>query len=271
MSGPSRPGPLWGAPNATPSGFPQGPPPLPPIPEPLPPRPDPRGSRRRATALYVVVSVCLLGGILAIAIVRYSNRPAHETAAAPVTTTAESAAPEPAAEAPVTTTPPPTTTWTPPSTSLAPVTDEPVPPSYRTVSGPGGVHVAIPADWQVKPGAVPSNLQADAPDGTSLIRFGGSAAEPGSLLDTVASNETENPNIVHGYLRLRLEPVVGMGVEAVNWEFEFVNKDGVQRHSYGRYWRLNGIDYVVYASTDAALWDTMTETIEVMVSTAGPV
>jgi hypothetical protein len=139
------------------------------------------------------------------------------------------------------------------------------------VTGPEGVHVAVPGDWPVKPGAVPSNLEADSPDGTSLIRFGGSAATAEPLLDTVASNETENPNIVNGYSRLRLEPVAAMTTEAVDWEFEFVNKEGVLRHSYGRYWRLDGIDYVVYASANADQWYAMAETVDVMVSTAGPV
>ncbi len=224
------------------------------------------------TALYVVLAVCLLGGVLAVAVVRYSNAPSEEEAAGPEVTTSESAptTTAPTSESPVTTIPP-TTTSPPPSTSVAPAEDAPVPSSYRTVSGPEGVHVAIPADWTVKPGAVPSNLQADSPDGTSLIRFGGSAAESGSLLDTVASNETDNPNIATGYVRLRLEPVATMTIEAVDWEFEFVNKDGFLRHSYGRYWRLGGIDYVVYASSDAARWDAMLETVDVMVRTAGPV
>jgi hypothetical protein len=208
-----------------------------------------------------------------VAVVRYSTAPAQEDAAGPQETISEPApateAPtsEPTFESPVTT---PEFTTASPSTSATSAEDDPALSSYRTVSGPEGVHVAIPADWSVKPGAVPSNLQADSPDGTSLIRFGGSAAEGRPLLDTVASNETDNPNLATGYVRLRLEPVTTLTVEAVDWEFEFVNKDGVLRHSFGRYWRLNGIDYVVYASTDAAHWDTMAEVVDVMVRTAGP-
>lgn len=210
----------------------------------------------------------LLGGILAVAIVRHPNAPREQGTAAPVPATSETETPSPTAEP---TSLAPTTTWPPPSTSVTPATEEPIPPTYRTVSGPEGVRLAIPGDWVVRPGAVPSNLQADSPDGISLIRFGGSAAEPRSLLDTVASNETDNPNIATGYQRLRLETVATMSVEAVDWEFEFVNKDGWPRHSYGRYWRLNGIDYVVYASTDAERWTAMTEIVDVMTRTAGPV
>jgi hypothetical protein len=91
-----------------------------------------------------------------------------------------------------------------------------------------------------------------------------------SLLDTVAGNETGNPNIADGYQRIQLAPVTTMPIEAVDWEFTFV-KDGVTKHSYGRYWRRDGVDYVVYASTAADLWPTMTEIVDVMIHTAGPI
>jgi hypothetical protein len=274
LSEQSRPGPLWGspAPGAGPVP-PQYPPPVVPPQYPPPPAPD---RQRRLAPLYVAIAaaVCLLGGILAVAITKYAAKPDPAAAAAPVTTTETTPEPMPEpmtsapAEAPVATTPPVTTY--PPVTTTYPPANDAVPPSYRTVTGPAGVQVAIPADWTVKAGAVPSNLQADSPNGESLIRFGGSAAEGRPLLDTVASNETGNPNIASGYQRLLLEPVTSMATEAVDWEFEFVNKEGVLRHSYGRYWRLDGIDYVVYASSSADQWDTMTEVVDVMVRTAGP-
>lgn len=137
------------------------------------------------------------------------------------------------------------------------------------VSGPAGVEVAIPESWSVRPGAIPSNQQADAPDGSGLVRFGGSPAPVTTLLDTVIENETGNPNVLEGYQRLRLEPVYGYGTEAVDWEFTFV-KDGEFRHGRARFWRTNGIEYVVYASAEEVDWPSLVPVIETMIATAQP-
>jgi hypothetical protein len=255
-------GPLWGLPGTAPPPRQDTTPPLPAY-APPPPAPAPR----RLLPLYVAVAaVCVLGGILAVAIVRYTG---DTTTATPITTTAPTTTPPAAngvAPGPGTETPSSSPEWT---SSTTTTTEDPL-VDYRTVSGPAGVYVAIPADWTVKPGAVPSNFQADSPAADRLIRFGGSASTDMSLLDTVASNETSNPNIADGYQRIQLAPVPNLSVEAVDWEFTFV-KDGVTKHSYGRYWRRDGIDFVVYASTAADLWPSMTEIVEVMVSTAGPI
>ena len=257
-------GPLWGAPG-TPSPPRQDT--APPFPACAPP--PPAAPRRRLLPLYVgVAAVCVLGGILAVAILRYSG---DSTTAAPIVEAAPTTTPlEPNVAVPESgteTTPPSGTEWAPPAATTT-VPEDPL-AGYRTVTGLGGVSVAIPADWTVGPGAVPSNLQADSPTADRLIRFGGSASTDISLLDTVAGNENSNPNIADGYQRIQLAPVPSLPIEAVDWEFTFV-KDGVTRHSYGRYWRLDGIDYVVYASTAADLWPSMTNIVEVMVRTAGP-
>jgi hypothetical protein len=255
-------GPLWGAPGTPPPPRQDT---APPFPAYAPPPPAPR----RLLPLYVgAAAVCVLGGILAVAILRYSG---DTTTAAPTITAVPTTPPEPNVAVPgprTETTPPSSPEWTPPVTTTT-VPEDPL-AGYQTVTGPAGVYVAIPADWTVKPGAVPSNLQADSPTADRLIRFGGSASTDMSLLDTVASNETSNPNIADGYQRIQLAPVPTLPVEAVDWEFTFV-KDGVTKHSYGRYWRRDGIDYVVYASTTADLWPSMTEIVEVMVRTAGPI
>lgn len=221
----------------------------------------PPAQRRTLAPLYLAIAtVVVVGAVLTVAIVRYTG-----TTPGTATSTTVIETPEPILPglptSPEWTPPPVTTTTTPPAA-------EPV--GYRTVTGPAGVYVSIPADWTVKQGAVPSNQQADSPTGDRLIRFGGSESTSLPLLDTVASNETDNPNIVHGYQRLELSPVTTLPVEAVDWEFLWV-KDGTTRHGYGRYWRTNGIDYVVYASTTADQWYTMTEIVDVMVRSAGPI
>lgn len=242
-------GPLWGVPGAG------APPPFPAYTPPPPP-----GPRRRLMPLYVAAAaVCVLGGVLAVAIIKHTD---GTTAAAPTTTTVTQ--PNVVVPDPRTETPSASPEWT-----TTTVTEDPL-AGYRTVNGPAGVYVAVPADWTVKPGAVPSNFQADSPAADRLIRFGGSASTGTPLLDTVATNETDNPNIADGYQRIQLTPVTTLPVEAVDWEFTFV-KEGVTKHSYGRYWRRDGVDYVVYASTTADLWDSMTEIVEVMIRTAGPI
>jgi hypothetical protein len=233
---------------------------MPPFPAYVPP--TPRAARRNLTPLYILIAaVAVLGGVLAVAIVRYQGGVVG-TAAPTTTTTTTTETPDTGAILPG----PPETS----SPEWTTTTTTPPPAEYRTVTGPEGVYVSIPADWTVHEGAVPSNLQADSPNGQGLIRFGGSASTPTPLYDTVASNETDNPNITNGYQRIELTSVPSLPVEAVDWEFTFV-KDGATRHSYGRYWRTNGIDYVVYASTSADLWYAMTDIIDVMVRTAGPI
>ena len=135
--------------------------------------------------------------------------------------------------------------------------------------GPEGIVVSIPEDWPVKPGATASNLQADDPGSPGdLIRFGGSPSPAVSLLDSIVQNETDNPNIRDGYQRLRLERVDGTA-DTVEWEFLFV-KDGQSRHAFGRFWRLDGVDYVVYASAGIDTWPNLRRVMDIVILTATP-
>ncbi|WHT17549.1 hypothetical protein N8J89_31130 [Crossiella sp. CA-258035] len=169
-----------------------------------------------------------------------------------------------------------TTGWTPtttgrPTTVTISASDD-VPVGYRRVAGPERIRVVIPVDWPVSPGAMPSSQQADSPTNRGdLLRFGGSDSAPGSLLQSVAGNETDNSGIRQGYQRLRLERVSSTSavVETVEWEFLY-DKDGGRKHAMGRFWRLNGIDYVVYASASVATWPTVKPIFDVLASTAGP-
>ncbi len=131
--------------------------------------------------------------------------------------------------------------------------------------------LAIPDGWPVKPGAVPSNQQADNPMfPDEFLRFGGSPAPAMPLVDSVMQSERSITSIREGYQRLRLADVPSTSAqEAVDWEFTFT-KDGQFRHAYGRYWRTGGMDYVVYASAPDGTWSNLEPIIEVMVRTAGP-
>ncbi|MEU5693242.1 hypothetical protein [Actinosynnema sp. NPDC020468] len=159
----------------------------------------------------------------------------------------------------------PTISAPPATTTSAPAT----PQGYRRVTGPGGIEVSIPQDWPVKPGAVPSNQQADNPKSPGdLLRFGGGPAVPGALYDSLVAAETENPTIAAGYTRVKLEKITNRA-DTVDWEFEY-DKDGTRRHVFGRYWRLGGTDYVVYASAGAGTWSTMRPILDVLLGSVTP-
>jgi len=187
----------------------------------------------------------------------------------PTTASASPASASPAPASPAATSPTatsPSALAPPPLSSLKPGA---VPPGFRQVPGPGGILVSIPEDWPVKPGTTASNMQANAPGSPGdLIRFGSSPAPAVSLLDSVTQSETDTPSIRDGYQRLRLEQVRA-ATDTVEWEFLFI-KDGQPRHAFGRYWRLDGLDYVVYASAAANTWPVLQPVIDVVVRTATP-
>jgi hypothetical protein len=117
--------------------------------------------------------------------------------------------------------------------------------------------VAIPAAFQLTASPSAANQQAaDPANPDAFLRFGGSAAPKTALLTEIEAGERTNPNIRNGYQRLRLTTITFQATTAVDWEFTFV-KDGRTRHAYGRYWRVGGTGYVVYASAPVEQWDAL--------------
>ncbi|WP_447007209.1 hypothetical protein ACRAKI_12365 [Saccharothrix isguenensis] len=258
--------PLWGAGTGEAVG-PQAAPPSPPP----PPEPSEKGNGLPivlgvgAVAFLAVVAVVVVvavrgqpqagvGDVSAVASHALTTTPSAYRAAEPSLTTGR------------------TTTTTGRTTAVTTSVPNDVPIGYRRVAGPARIEVVIPADWPVRPGALASNQQADSPTNPGdVLRFGGSDSVPGSLLDSVAGNETDNSGIRQGYQRLRLERLASPDavVETVEWEFLY-GADGNRKHAVGRFWRLNGIDYVVYASASIASWPTVEPIFEVAARTAGP-
>jgi hypothetical protein len=165
-----------------------------------------------------------------------------------------------------------------PTPTTEPTTEEPtpaptgsVPAGYQVVTGPAGVEVPVPESWPVKPGAVPSNLQADDPAVPGrFLRFGGDPVDGSDPVATVRGYEADTPSIRAGYHRIRLEPVAyGPSGLAVDWEFTFV-KDGQTRHAYGRYWYDAGTLYVVYLSAYDSDWAASTDVLQVVMTYSGP-
>jgi hypothetical protein len=142
----------------------------------------------------------------------------------------------------------------------------------QRLTGPDGMQVSVPAGWSAQAGATPANTQVNNPASPDqFVRFG--AAPPdtgGSLLTGIQYSEQHTSSIQDGYQRLELSDVpFGDTDEAVDWEFTFV-KDGVTRHAGGLYWLVDGVEYVVYASSDASNWDSTAQILREMEDTASP-
>ncbi|MBB4905523.1 hypothetical protein [Actinophytocola algeriensis] len=176
----------------------------------------------------------------------------------------DGSADQPDADPPATGTP----DRTPPTTGDPPATaDEPGHDLY-TVSGPGGLALSIPAGWVVGGSPSAANQQAAAPgDDRTFVRFGASTPPSVPLLTEIQNGESGNPNVRNGYQRIRLAETYFLGQAAVDWEFTFV-KDGVTRHAFGRYWRQNGLGYVIYLSAPDTEWSSARWVFDAMATTA---
>lgn len=167
-------------------------------------------------------------------------------------------------------------TDTPEPTTVAPTTVTPtpgaVPAGYTQVTGPAGVEVDIPAGWPVSSGIMASVDEADDPDDpTTYLRYGGSPSPSMSLLAAIGQLAASDARLGNDYQQLRLDQVTSpTGDETVVWEFLFT-KNGVPRHAVDWFWRANGNDYGVYASTSAAHWPDLQPVVQVLEQTAGPV
>ncbi len=159
--------------------------------------------------------------------------------------------------------------WTlPPPTYDPPATTEEPDTALRTVSGPGGLAVSIPAGWVVGGSPAAANQQASAPgDDRTFVRLGAARPPAVPLLTEIRNGESGNPNVQNGYERVQLAETVFLGQTAVDWEFTFV-KDGVTRHAFGRYWRQNGLGYVIYLSAPDTEWTSVQWVFEAMATSA---
>lgn len=124
----------------------------------------------------------------------------------------------------------------------------------QTVSGPGGLSVSVPSGWTVGGSPAVANQQASDPNDPQIfVRFGASASPSVPLLAEIQAMERDNPNVQNGYQHIQQVETVFLGQSAVDWEFTFV-KEGVSRHSLGRYWRQAGLTYVIYLSAPDRTW-----------------
>lgn len=163
---------------------------------------------------------------------------------------------------------PQTSTYTPPPSTVTSTRSTPQSDDFRHVDGPAGLSVAVPTAFQLTASPSAANQQAaDPANPEAFLRFGGSAAPKTALLAEIEAGERTNPNIRNGYQRLQLTTTSFQGTTAVDWEFTFI-KDGRTRHAYGRYWRVGGTGYVVYASAPVEQWDALQPAFSHMLASA---
>jgi tRNA A-37 threonylcarbamoyl transferase component Bud32 len=249
-----------------------------------------RGRRVAVVSAATVLVLAAAGGVAFAA--GLFPRHDHPVPAAAPTGTATTVGPAPTSAAPDPTTVPttvaPTTpvdTVVPPPTAPPPTSDAPistatpistvapvvpVPPGYRLLSGVRGIQVAVPDGWTVREGfPIASNTQVSDPvDGDRLVRFGGDPPEGVNVGEKVATL-ARTASSRDGYRELQRRPVAFGGGTAWDWEFSYL-KDGVRMHAYGRYWRVDSVDYVVYAAAPEPAWPGLVPVLQVMVDTATP-
>jgi hypothetical protein len=152
----------------------------------------------------------------------------------------------------------PTEPATSPPATTPSATQPGVPAGFRAVTAPGGLTTLIPAGWPAKPQENRSTaMQATDPaQPASFLRYGGSPAPAGSLLDVMKAGEADLAGRYSGYRRLAFSPGNWRGHQSVSWEFEFDTPAG-RKHVNSIYWRVGRAEYVLYASALVTDWPTM--------------
>jgi hypothetical protein len=111
----------------------------------------------------------------------------------------------------------------------------------------------------------------DPADSTRFVRYGGSAAPATSILQShlAAERDFSRQPARPGYARLKLDQTTVRGNEAVDWAFEWNAPEG-RRHVHAVYWRANGTEYFVYASTKLTDWPQFSTVLTAMLANSTP-
>jgi hypothetical protein len=174
-------------------------------------------------------------------------------------------------------TPTPTRTTSQPRTSRPPsrtttTTTSPAsaPTGFRRVVTQAGMTTVVPEGWPVGRCASQNGCEqsTDPANANRFLRFGGSPSPPGDLF-TVQGNYERQFSQRTGYQRIRFESTSHHGHASVDWEFEWISS-GVRRHVRVLYWRAEGDDNLVYASSTADTWDQMLPIYQAMTENSTP-
>lgn len=144
------------------------------------------------------------------------------------------------------------------------------PAGFQRVITQAGMTTVIPEGWEVVPCASGNGCeQSTDPTNTNrFLRFGGSPSPAGDLLTVQGTYERQFSQRT-GYQRLRFESGSYHGHASVEWEFEWTSS-GVRRHVRVLYWRAEGDDNLVYASSTADSWAQMLPIYQAMTDNSTP-
>ena len=141
--------------------------------------------------------------------------------------------------------PPSSTAESPPASS-----DTPAALPFTPVAGDDGFITVVPAGWPAaRLSTQPHAFQATDPaDASRYVRFGSSPAS-GVLRRTHEDYQRDAaPRQMPGLTRIAMTETVLHNVPALDWEFEWNAPEG-RRHVRSLYWRVDGVEYFVYASS----------------------
>ncbi|SDH48061.1 hypothetical protein SAMN05192558_102131 [Actinokineospora alba] len=146
----------------------------------------------------------------------------------------------------------------------------PVPEGFQRVAGPGGLVTTVPKGWAIARSSGPGSVQATDPaDPARHVRYGGAPAPATDLLQSHVDYEAVFAKSRSGFKRLSLGTTQYHGVLAVDWEFEH-DSAGVRKHVHSMYWRIDGIEYFVYAAANADRWAETVPIYHALIDNASP-
>ncbi len=157
-----------------------------------------------------------------------------------------------------------------PSTTTATTTSATASDDFDTVTAGDGFSTVVPRGWPTKslPNAPGAFQATDPADSTNYVRYGGAAAK-GDIYQSHTDYERERSKQLTGLTRVQLTPMTVRGNEAVDWEFTWSAPEG-ERHVRSVYWRTGGIEYFVYVSSLASVWEPMPTLLSTMTERARP-
>ena len=210
---------------------------------------------------YVAVSTVLGATLLA-------APPAPQAGPPPATTYVyEPSAPSPSGQTRSTPDPSSRPLITTPSPSMVAM---PIPEGYQRVAGPGGLVTTVPEGWTITRSSGPGAVQATDPaDADRFVRYGGAPHPATSLNQSHVDYAKTFGDAKPGYRAVRLDAVVYRGRPAVEWEFTHDTEAG-PRHARSLYWRIDGIEYFIYAASSEPRWTETEAVYQTMMANTEP-
>ncbi|GLZ39113.1 hypothetical protein Acsp05_27370 [Actinokineospora sp. NBRC 105648] len=146
----------------------------------------------------------------------------------------------------------------------------PVPEGFARVAGPGGIVTTIPVGWLVTRSSGPGAMQATDPaDPNRYVRYGGAPVPSTDLVESHVDYERTYSATRKNFLRYSLGTTTYHGVQALDWDFEHDVPDG-KRRAHSMYWRVNGIEYFLYASSTTPRWPETLPIFHTMIDNTTP-